>query len=309
MLIPTSDSPLQIIENALTKAHKVQLFVKRDDLLHPLVSGNKFRKLKYNLEEAKRRGLDTILSFGGAYSNHIYALAAAGKIAGIKTIGVIRGEEFSETLNPTLSFARDAGMKLHFVSRSDFKNKHDASFIASLEKEFGKFFLVPEGGSNEYALPGCAEIIKEIDMDFNYICCPCGTGGTITGLLNGLKGERKALGFSALKGDGYIEEEMGLLAESSKIPLYDNYKIFYDYHFGGYGKINSELLRFMDDFENSSSIPLDPVYTAKMFYGIFDLMKNNYFPEHSVIVALHTGGLQGLEGKKAEIAKIKAKKD
>jgi len=263
-------------------------------MIHPLVSGNKWRKLKYNLEAANQKG-QTILTFGGAFSNHIYATAAAGKEEGVKTIGVIRGEK-PQPLNSTLQFAQDYGMQFHFISRSQYRDKNLVQTIKALNKQFGDFYLVPEGGSNSLALKGCAEIIKDIDIDFDYLCTSCGTGGTLAGLLVGLNGRKKALGFSALKGFTDLEKDIDQLTFEYNQTRYENYQVIHDYHFGGYAKFNQDLVDFMKKFQLQNEIRLDPIYTGKMFFGIYDLISNGFFPENSTVVAMHTGGLQGMEG-------------
>jgi len=289
-------SPLQKVNDSFLEEYGVELYIKRDDLIHPFISGNKWRKLKYNLLEAENQKKDTLLSFGGAFSNHIYALAAAGKELGFKTIGVIRGKDaFPE--NPTLKFAQEHGMLLHFVHRKDYKRKEEPDFIDDLKNQFGDFYLIPEGGSNELAIKGCMEIIKEIDIDFDYICCPCGTGATLAGISSALSEGKKAIGFSALKGDGYIEKEIALLTGNG----FNNFEITYAYHFGGYAKITAELVKFIKFFEERTTIATDPVYTGKLFYGVYDLIKKNYFKPGERIICVHTGGLQGIEGMKQKM--------
>lgn len=266
-----------------------------------MVSGNKWRKLKYNLLEAKQNEINTILSFGGAYSNHIYALAAAGKLFNFKTIGIIRGE-LTLPLNPTLQFATSCGMLLHYVSRENYQGKEEADFIEDLKRAHEDFYYLPEGGSNELGMKGCAEIIEEIDIEFDYITTACGSGGTLAGLITGLKGKKKALGFSALKGEGILNDKIESLIGNADNYL-TNWTINYDYHFGGYAKIKPELVNFMRNFEARNGILLEPIYTAKMFYGLYDLIHKGFFKEGERIVALHTGGLQGLEGMKAKMSK------
>ncbi len=269
----------------------IELYIKRDDLIHPDISGNKYRKLKYNLLDAKTEGFETLLTFGGAYSNHISALAYAGKEFGFKTIGIIRGEELFDKIedNPTLKFAKDCGMQFKFVSRSEYREKTTKLFIDNLNKEFGKFYLVPEGGTNDLAIKGCEEILSKTDSNFDYICCPVGTGGTISGLINSSKPCQQVLGFPALKGD-FLKNEIIKFAKQS------NWQLVTDYHFGGYGKVNKELIDFINKFKKDTNIPLDPVYTGKMMFGIFDLIEKGFFPEESKILAIHTGGLQGVNG-------------
>ncbi|MCZ6693138.1 MAG: pyridoxal-phosphate dependent enzyme [Bacteroidetes bacterium] len=293
-MLKAGDTPLQKITDSILKQHGVNLWVKREDMIHPLMSGNKWRKLKYNLEAAKQK-CQTILTFGGAFSNHIYATAAAGKEEGIKTIGVIRGDK-PQPLNSTLQFAQDCGMQLHFISRSQYRDKNLVQNIKALKKQFGDFYLVSEGGSNSLALKGCAEIIKDIDINFDYLCTSCGTGGTLAGLLVGLTGKKRALGFSALKGFTNLEKNIDQLTFEYNQTKYHNYQVIHDYHFGGYAKFTQDLVDFMKKFQLQNEILLDPIYTGKMFLGIYDLISNGFFPQNSTVVALHTGGLQGIEG-------------
>ena len=269
----------------------VELFIKREDKLHAFVSGNKYRKLKYNLLEAERTGFKTLLTFGGAFSNHIAAVASAGHLLGFKTIGIIRGEELQNEIegNPTLSFAKQNGMQFKFISREVYKDKNSEFFVNNLKNEFGDFYHIPEGGTNALAIKGCEEILIEADEDFDYICCPVGTGGTISGLINCLKPSQQVLGFPALKGD-FLQQDI------SKFATQTNWKLINDYHFGGYAKINKELVAFINQFKADYEVPLDPVYTGKMLFGIMDLIEKQYFPKGSKILAIHTGGLQGIEG-------------
>ncbi|WP_426429400.1 1-aminocyclopropane-1-carboxylate deaminase/D-cysteine desulfhydrase [Winogradskyella sp. HB-48] len=268
-----------------------QLFVKPEYLIHPFVSGNKYRKLKYNIQKAKELQKSTLLTFGGAYSNHIAATAYAGQLYGFKTIGVIRGDEIQSSIesNPTLKFAKSCGMQFKFVSREEYRHKSEYDFIEKLRDGYGDFYLLPEGGTNELAVKGCEEILKEDDADFDFICCCVGTGGTISGLINSAKPHQKILGFPALKGD-FIREDIRKFAKK------ENWELISDYHFGGYGKIKPELISFINDFKKKYHIPLDPIYTGKIMFGIFDLMEKQFFPKDVKILAIHTGGLQGIEG-------------
>ena len=269
----------------------IELYVKREDKIHSFVSGNKYRKLKYNLLEADKQGFKTLLTFGGAYSNHIAAVASAGKILGFKTIGVIRGDELESAVNanPTLRFSNDCGMRFKFVSREVYRTKATPDFIKNLQSEFGDFYLIPEGGTNALAIKGCEEILYDEDETFDYICCAVGTGGTISGLINCSKHGQQVLGFPALKGD-FLQKDI------SKFATQSNWKLITDYHFGGYAKINTELVAFINQFKKAFDIPLDPVYTGKMMFGIFNLIEKGYFPKGSKILAIHTGGLQGITG-------------
>jgi len=273
------------------KKNTVEVFIKREDLIHPFVSGNKYRKLKYNLLQAKAENQTTLLTFGGAFSNHIAAVAFAGKENNFKTIGIIRGDELRDKIqeNPTLKFAQENGMQFEFVSRNDYSNKENPEFIAELKQKFGSFYLIPEGGTNDLAVKGCEEILTEEDSKFDYICCAVGTGGTISGLINASLPHQKVLGFPALKGD-FLKEEIRKFAQSQ------NWELITEYHFGGYGKIDLELVNFINNFNESNNIPLDPVYTSKMAFGVLDLIAKDYFPSNSKIVLIHTGGLQGIQG-------------
>ncbi len=272
------------------------LFIKREDELHPFISGNKYRKLKYNLEEAIRQDHDTLVTFGGAFSNHIAATAAAGSKHHFKTIGIIRGEELGINLkatvqdNPTLKFAMEHNMQFDFVSRSSYRNKNTPEFLSCLKEKFGKFYLVPEGGTNRFAVKGCEEILSEKDEQYDVICTAVGTGGTISGIINSTKKYQKVIGFPALKGD-FLQHEIKKYVIRS-----DNWSLNTDYHFGGYAKISEELIRFINKFKQETEIPLDPVYTGKMMFGIIDLIKRNVFEKGTKILAIHTGGLQGIDG-------------
>ena len=290
-MLPT---PLQKITNSLTIHCGVQLYIKREDLNHPTIQGNKYRKLKYNLAKAKQEKKEKIVTFGGAFSNHIYAVAAAGEAFGFQTVGVIRGER-PAVLNPTLSFAEAKGMQLYFVSRTAYRRKMEAEFFRDLEATFGDFFLLPEGGSNALAVQGCTEIVSEIDIPFDYLCSAVGTGGTLAGLIVGSNNMGKVLGFPALKGGDFLYDDINQLL-GDKANLYQNWKLVTDYHFGGYAKFKMELIDFMNQFKQSFGIALEPIYTGKMLYGIFNLLEQAYFEKGATIIAIHTGGLQGVRG-------------
>ncbi len=283
-----------LVENqqiALPFPNEITLYLKREDLIHPFVSGNKFRKLKYNLLKAKEEKKTKLITFGGAFSNHIAAVAYAGKENNFDTIGIIRGEELESQIdeNPTLRFAQECGMIFQFVTREEYKNKTTDLFFKKLKIRYGDFYLIPEGGSNSLAIKGCEEILTEEDSQFSHICCSIGTGSTISGIINSAHLNQKIIGFPSLKGD-FLSEDIRKFAVKS------NWELQSDYHFGGYGKINEVLVRFINDFFEQTKIPLDPIYTSKMMFGIVDLIKKGYFPEGSKILAIHTGGLQGIKG-------------
>ena len=283
-----------ILPELKTMSH--QLFIKREDQIHPLVSGNKYRKLKYNLLEAKNQKQQTILTFGGAFSNHILATAVAGKLENFKTIGVIRGEELGQDLsktlatNSTLRAAYEHGMKFEFVPRDAYRNKNTPQFLEKLQEKYSNFYLIPEGGTNELAVKGCEEILTEQDNQFDYICLCVGTGGTISGVINSSKSHQKVLGFPALKGD-FLAKEVRRYSKEKH-----HWELINDYHFGGYAKYNDELIHFINWFKKETKIPLDPIYTGKMMFGIVDMIVNNKFKSGSKILVIHTGGLQGIDG-------------
>ena len=269
----------------------ISLYIKREDLIHPFVSGNKFRKLKYNLLQAKAENHDTLLTFGGAFSNHIAAVAYAGQEQGFKTIGIIRGDELRDKIseNATLTFAQNCGMQFEFVTREQYRLKNDISFLEKLKENFSRFYHIPEGGTNALAIKGCQEILTEGDVDFDFVCCSIGTGGTISGIINTILPHQKVLGFPSLKGD-FLKDEIRNFVQNQ------NWELITDYHFGGYGKVNEELIAFINQFYNENKIPLDPIYTGKMVFGVIDLIHKNFFPAKSKILLIHTGGIQGIQG-------------
>lgn len=274
----------------------IELWVKREDEIHPFVSGNKFRKLKYNFAKAKELKADTVLSFGGAFSNHILATAVAAKQEGFKSIGIIRGDELSEDINKTfaenktLLRAYQAGMQLHFVSRSEYRKKDNSDYREQLERRFGAFYKIPEGGTNELAVQGCEEILSEQDVQFDYICSCVGTGGTLAGLIRSAKSHQTVLGFPALKGDFLAE------AITKWVPELAKWHLVNTYHFGGYAKYNEALVRFINTFKQNTGLALDPIYTGKMMFGLFEEIAQDRFERGAKILVIHTGGLQGIEG-------------
>jgi len=276
--------------------NSISVTIKREDLIHAVVSGNKFRKLKYNLLQAKTENKKTLLTFGGAFSNHIAAVAFAAKENGFQSVGIIRGDELRDKIaqNPTLKFAQECGMQFEFVSREAYRLKNETAFLEDLKSKFGDFFLIPEGGTNALAIQGCQEILTDEDLEFDYICCAVGTGGTISGIINSALPHQKVLGFPALKGD-FLQDEIRIFVQNK------NWELITEYHFGGYGKINEDLIRFINQFYNDNQIPLDPIYTGKMVFGVIDLIQKNYFPAQSNILLIHTGGLQGIQGMNVKL--------
>jgi len=287
MNIFLSTKNIQVIEvkDELFEQKGIKLFVKRDDLIHPFISGNKWRKLRYNIEKMMHLKKKIMLTFGGAFSNHILATAATGKEFGFDTIGIIRGEELEEK-NNILKQTTALGMKLYFISRAEYRMKHTESFLFNLKERFVDFYLVPEGGANEAGVSGCTEILQEIKMEYSHILCCCGTGTTIAGITRSLPAGKKAIGICVHKGGEEVCENILQWTSFKK-----NFVVINDYHFGGYAKINNELKLFSEKFSAEKGIPVEPVYTAKMFYGIYDLAKKDYFDRGSVLIALHTGGI------------------
>jgi 1-aminocyclopropane-1-carboxylate deaminase/D-cysteine desulfhydrase-like pyridoxal-dependent ACC family enzyme len=271
------------------------LYVKREDLADIHIGGNKWRKLKYNLIEARNQRKATLITFGGAWSNHIAATAAAGKRFGFNTIGVIRGEAHDK-LNPTLQFASDCGMQLDYVDRVAYRNKTSTTFIKQLQQRYGDFYLLPEGGSNQLALKGCAEIVTDIETAFDIITVACGTGATFAGIASALHPDQHAIGFAVLKGAGFLDRDVDQMLADSGMQSSQNWHIEYNYHFGGYARTSAKLFTFIKQFKSDFGIDLDAVYTGKMFYGLFDMIIKGRFDKGTRIIAVHTGGVQGNAG-------------
>ena len=288
-------SPVQSLSSDFLRQQGIALSVKRDDLIHPVIQGNKWRKLKYNLQQARADHQHTLLSFGGAYSNHIHALAAAGELFGFNTIGIIRGEP-QTPLNPTLQDVTERGMQLGYLSRAEYRHKTTVEVLDQLKQRYGEFYLLPEGGSNALAVKGAAEIIQELDQTFDLICVACGTGATMAGLIAGLNHRAQLLGFAALKGADFLYTDITRLLQTAVNQQYDNWSLNLDYHFGGFAKTHPQLFDFIDQFQQQYAITLEPVYTGKMFYGLFDLIARGHFKPGTRILAIHSGGLQGLRG-------------
>jgi len=350
-------SPVQEVKDPLLDGTGVRLLIKRDDLIHEHISGNKWRKLKYNLTEAVRQNHHTILTFGGAYSNHIAATAYACHKAGMESIGIIGGED--DATNPTLKFARENGMQLQFVSRDEYRVEtlHATSLsetsvsetsvseasvsetsvseasvqgaetllATSVQQRFGRCFIIPEGGANGLGVRGCAEILAGVEEHFDVVCCAAGTGTTLAGLAVSLKEHQQLLGFPALKGGDFLMEDVKRLINESQLrpPSTMDYELSTGYHFGGYAKMKPELLAFINGFTERTGIPLDPIYTGKMMFGIYDMILSDSprhdrfghpslererkgapkldrgeFASGTTILAIHTGGLQGWKGMK-----------
>ncbi|MEH2326924.1 MAG: pyridoxal-phosphate dependent enzyme [Nostoc sp.] len=308
--------PLQQINSEIARHAGVELYVLRLDLMHPWVNGNKWYKLKYNLLEAKEKNFTTLLTFGGAYSNHIYATAAAGNLFGFRTIGVIRGEE-RLPLNPTLSFAVQQGMQLAYLNREMYRQRNTQALEEYLRQRFGEVFIIPEGGSNLNGVRGCTEIIDRAmptagyAYAFDRICVACGTATTIAGIALSLHEGQRAIAFPVLKNGAFLAQEIeslltNYLASDLPSPYSSpaSWELVCDYHFGGYAKVNDELLVFSQQFSEEHGLPLDYVYTAKMFYGVMDLLQQGFFSKGNSLLLVHTGGLQGNIGMEERLQRV-----
>lgn len=300
------NSPLQHIDTI----NEVELWLKRDDLIHPQVSGNKWRKLKYYLEDFRNSGKDTILTFGGAFSNHLAATAALGNLAGIETKALVRGEEVDS--NATLYFCREMGMELEAIPRKRYATKDDPEFLELLYATLPGVYVIPEGGKGPLGVKGCTEILDEVDHAFDIVCASAGTATTVTGLLLGA-GSSKIWCFPALKGGQFLQRAIAQQAvdycrefstkQDVKKLMEHGLLLQSDYHFSGYAKVNDELIDFMNTFYQKYGVKLDPVYTGKMMFGIMDLIRKGIVAKGSKVLCLHTGGLQGIAGMNEALRK------
>lgn len=330
---PENIASLQRIDDPVLAQAGVTLAVLRLDLLFPQYSGNKYFKLKYNIVQARVQGCKRLLSFGGAFSNHIHALAFAGAAEGFDTVGIIRGER-PKVLNDTLIDAQNAGMTLHYVSRDEYRMRHDSQYQQDLLAQYPDCYIIPEGGANLLGVRGCMEIVEHIHRsmgsDYDVIALPCGTGatmaGVVAGVVAGTPDDKTIIGVSVLKGANYLDDEVsGYLralnvddntsavdpsksagAEAGPAVGLCRWRIEHDYHCGGYAKLTPELVRFMDDFQQRTEIPLEPVYSAKMLRAIYAMITDGQMPDNARIVAIHTGGLQGLRGMQERLDKLRA---
>jgi 1-aminocyclopropane-1-carboxylate deaminase len=290
---------LQPIFHPSATRRGVRLLLWRDDLVNPDLPGNKARKLKYNLRQAWAEGHTRLLTFGGAYSNHLAAVAAAGRLYGFETIGLVRGEEHLP-LNPTLARCVADGMTLHYLDRATYRRRAEPEMLAALHQHYGPAYLLPEGGTNALALPGVAELIGELrrHTEFDAVAVAAGTGGTLAGLTLGLAEigyPARAVGVAALKGADFLRVEVdSLLANAASTG--GQYELHTAYHFGGYAKLPAVLRAFIQEFEAEYGVLLDPIYTGKLLFGLLDLIEKGHFAPGSTVVAVHTGGQQAWAG-------------
>ena len=287
----TLPSPLQRLHHPLLTRYDVELWCKRDDLIHPAISGNKWRKLKYHLLHAREHGKQHLLSFGGAYSNHIHALAAAGYQTGLRTTGIIRGEADAVS-NTTLRDARRWGMDLVFVDRQSYRRRQDPDWLAQFDAP--DTLIVPEGGSSPLAIPGVAELVGEVPFSPDLWVLPCASGGTLAGLIAGKRDREQILAIAVLKGGDFITDEVCRLhPAAASIP---GWRIALDHHDGGYAKFSPELWQWVQDFSADTGLPLEPIYSGKAMWGLFRELAAGHIAPGSKIVFIHTGGMQGLAG-------------
>lgn len=292
MLSLESNIPIQKINIDFLNKNGIQLYIKREDLIHPEISGNKWRKLKYNIQKAVELSCQRVITFGGAYSNHIAATAAAGRLNNIKTLGVIRGEE-TLPLNPTLQLAKDNGMDFIYVSRVDYRGKESVDFLSNHSIDSSESYIIPEGGANDLGLKGCQEIIENCD-EFDLFVCACGTANTFSGIVSKMKPHQSAIGIPVLKNADFLNSEV----QSNLDRLNENkeqWKLNLNYHFGGYAKNNTDLVSFIQEFWIDHQVKLDPIYTGKAMYGLIDLLKTQEIQARKILF-IHTGGLQGVAG-------------
>lgn len=286
IILPPYNPVVQQIETSLTKEKQVSWKVLRLDLIDEITGGNKLFKLKYNLEEAKKAGLP-VLTFGGAFSNHIIATAKACSLNRISCMGIIRGEKPVE-LNHVLKTAEEFGMKLNFVSREEYRSRGEIEYQNELQKLFGQHLIIPEGGGNVLGVKGCAEILKPIEEEFDFIFTPVGSGGTLAGLALSAPAKTKVIGIAVLKGENYLEQSVKDLIGRKHSA---HWSVNHQYHLGGYAKWNNELMEFLNKFKSVHDLKLEPIYSGKLFFAVSDLLKNNFFPLDSKVLCLQTGGL------------------
>ncbi|RRS09948.1 1-aminocyclopropane-1-carboxylate deaminase/D-cysteine desulfhydrase [Pseudoalteromonas sp. J010] len=284
------ESPIQIINHPILEKYGLTLQVKRDDLIHPVIQGNKWRKLKYNLLHLQKSGLEELVTFGGAFSNHLYATSMACKLFGIAGHLIVRGPEL-DYHNPTLKMASACGLTLHPVSRIEYRQRSSPDYLLRLQAKFENAFIIPEGGSNHFALQGIQELATSLPQS-DYIMTAVGSGGTLAGLIAASKSSQ-VLGVTVLKGAQYLEQEIKALLPND---CFNTWGLLHDFHHGGYAKTTPELLSFCAHMKEKYALPLEPIYTGKLFFAIFSLAQQGYFDSGSVITAIHTGGLQGLDG-------------
>lgn len=288
---------IDAIENEWTLKNSIQLQMLRLDQIHPVVSGNKWFKLKYNIADAIAKGCSSLLTFGGAYSNHLIATAAAAKAFGLSSIGIVRGLHAKEKFTETLHACENMGMQLHFIERASYDKKEEPYFLQSLKSQFPDSYVVPEGGNNESGRRGTAEIATYIQDKYSHVALAIGTGATFAGIREALDNNIDMLGFTVMKGGDYLNDTIRNALTTSNA----NWSIVPEYHFGGFAKCNELLIDFMNQFYENHQIPLDLVYNAKMMFGVMEMIKDGRISQGSKVLCIHTGGLQGNQTVSDEI--------
>ncbi|GLX84207.1 1-aminocyclopropane-1-carboxylate deaminase [Thalassotalea loyana] len=292
----STPSPITPLHHPLFEQANISVCIKRDDQIHPIISGNKWRKLKGNVELALQQGKKGIVSFGGAYSNHIHALSYACKINGLSSVGIIRGEQHFQE-NATLSQAKSWGMNLQFVDRATYKLRHDEAFLIQVRDNYPDHLIVPEGGTNDAALTGVGEVMDELEtqLEFDTIITPVGSAGTIAGLIKSDKNKHNIVGISVLKGAQYLEDEVKKLIQDDTNQT-TNWEILHDFHLGGYAKFSTRDIQHLAQLNKQLGVMFEPIYSGKMLLAFISLVEQGYFSSGERVVLLHTGGLQGING-------------
>ncbi len=290
-IIDDSRAVIQPVNKFWYKKKVAALDMLRLDLLHPVVSGNKWFKLRLNMKHAEERGFKTIVTFGGGFSNHLIATAYAAKRFGMASVGIVRGHY--DHLTPTLVACKEEGMELIFVSKEDYKNKHEPGWASDLVAHFDELFIIPEGGANEWGREGAGLLKRYINDWYTHIAVSVGTGTTLIGLRDKLNDNQQIMGFVPMKQGAYLKD---YIAEHLQPAKNLNWELIDKWHFGGFGKWNNELISFMNEFYGETSIPLDVIYTAKMMYGVHEMLEDNHFSSCDRLLCIHTGGLQGNAG-------------
>jgi 1-aminocyclopropane-1-carboxylate deaminase len=289
------NAPVSVHQVLLPELNDKEISLKlvRDDLLHPMISGNKWWKLKYALLHAAEEQIPNLVTFGGPYSNHILAVAAAGHLFGFQTIGIIRGDE-PRSLNPALAQAKEWGMQLKVVSRDSYRQKNDPEYLVQLKSKWGPCLILPEGGTSPFAIRGTGEMVSRLKFPYDFLCCPVGTGGTMAGMVVRAKTNTEVIGFSALKNGSFLGVEVERLLQGYEVSN-TRWSINTEFHFGGYARSDVALRSFCESFQSSQGVALDLVYTGKMLFGIIELVRRGFFDQGTRMVAWHTGNAQGID--------------
>lgn len=288
--IPNQEPYIQPLNSDWYQQQVAQIDMLRLDVIHPIVSGNKWYKLQYYLQYALQYQSTGILTFGGAYSNHLVATAAAANASSLKSIGIVRGIYAVESLTQTLQECVELGMQLVFVSKEEYDRKYNADYHLELQQRFPGYYLIDEGGAGELGVKGSEAIAKYIPVGYTHICLSSGTGTTLSGIRRGLNNDVQVLGYVPMKGGKYIAADINKYLPIDK---QHSYTLFDGWHFGGFGKQNDELVAFMNMFYQVNNVPLDMVYTGKMMFGIQQQLAGGYFPQDARLLCIHTGGMQG----------------